>query len=115
MNKKYTISIGIEDLIINLKSCIHNPALKAQIFVNLRIDGDFLPAAKSDALNQTVDYDILGQHIAASIESLSCTEIKEIRARLVELTKDFSSLISGGFIESRLSCDTAFLNHRSLL
>jgi dihydroneopterin aldolase len=115
MMQQYKISVGVEELIIDLESCTYDENQKAQLLVSFQVEGDFRLAAKNDDLSQTVDYDALSRRIGHSLKGLNCSQIEEINARLEKTLKGFSPLISGALIESRLSCHAAFINHRSLL
>lgn len=112
--KAPNMSIGIEDLRISLSNCPHN-FTKAELLLSFELEGDFLAAIDNDDLEKTIDYDVLSQHLCLFLSALSCQDSKELHECLINEIRQFSSLITRGFIKTTLSCHAGFINQHSLL
>lgn len=99
---KCQISIGVEKLSIPLTGCIKCGLRICTLQISFKMKGDFLPAALSDNLNQTVDYDLLCQHLECTFSGLGCHQEKSFFAFLMKQIKAFSGLISDIYLETKL-------------
>lgn len=111
----HQISLGVCDLRCDLKPCLKDSTTKPCLIINFEVEGDFMGAAKNDDLTQTVDYDLLSQELRACVAQLSCYDAAHIQSHVAAVIKNFSPLISGGFLSTSLLCHTVFRNERTLL
>lgn len=110
----YQISLGVRELRCDL-TCVEKPNTKAQLILNFEVEGNFMGAAKNDDLSQTVDYDLLSQKLCTCAAQFTCHDAAHIQSHMATVIKNFSPLISGGFLYSRLLCHTVFQNECTLL
>lgn len=117
MNKaNMDIRLGVEDYQFSLiKPCRSYNQLPSKIRLSFQLKGDFLPAAVSDNLADTVDYEALCNYIRYALTSFNCADVAEISETIKKSILAFSPLISGGYVSICLSCHDTFINEQALL
>lgn len=116
MNNLAVLSIGVIDYRFVLeKKCANDPTNAIHACLSFGLSGDFLPAARSDALSDTVDYDSLCKHLKVVLKDADCQDPQAMAATAKRAIRDFSPLISGGYINIAIQCHDTFLVEQHLL
>lgn len=102
--KIFSLNVGVENFYFVLKQrCVKND-IPVLLSVSFTLHGEFEKAARSDRIDDTVDYDRLSAIIKHDLESLTCAHPNTIQEILRETIKNYSPLITGGFISFSLQC-----------
>jgi hypothetical protein len=114
--KKSEIIIGVDNLCFDLpKTCMkffdRNPSINISFF----LIGNFLPAAISDDLAHTVDYESICNKIKQRIIGYNCLYFPNIFLSTKEEILKFSSLISNGCLSLTLQCHNTLTKNEPLL
>jgi dihydroneopterin aldolase len=103
------ITVGIEKLRFSLAhKCKKNPKKSTKVCLSLRLMGNFLPAALSDKIFDTVDYEALCQHIEKALNESNCASYQKLLTTINTAISNFSSLITGGYISLTVKCHDTF-------
>jgi dihydroneopterin aldolase len=109
------ISIGVNNFRFSLKKpCAIDDKTLLHVCLSFCLDGNFLPAAYSDNLSDTLDYEALCGHIARSITINSCASFLQLAEEIKQEILNFSPLISGGSISLAVHCHDAFTIDKEL-
>ncbi len=91
------LHIGVKNLSFALGKCL--------LKLSFELEGNFSAAAKSDCLQDTVDYDALSKHLENQLKALNCQQNNKIRAGIATALSNFSPLISNYYLETEILCD----------
>ena len=98
---KTNLTIGVKSYDLTLsKPCIFDPTCKPQLKFSFKLEGDFLPAASSDNINETVDYEQLCKFVSSRLNKPEDLDINNFKL----VIREFSPLIHAGFVMLEVSC-----------
>ena len=108
-NMTIEFHIGVKDCrFILSRPCSRHLEQKISLTVSFFLKGDFLPAAVSDDIKKTIDYDALSEHIKHLLMPFDCASFEDMKINLSSQITDFSSLIKGGYLLLSMRCHDAF-------
>ena len=108
--------VGVVDFRFVLgNNCANDGATPIHAYLSFSLTGDFLPAAMSDALCDTVDYDSLCRHLQKRFSGIDCSSLHLLTATIRQAIFDFSPLISGGSVKIVINCHDTFIVEQHLL
>lgn len=110
------IMLGVDDYCLSsIKKCSKNPEKNVSITLSFSLAGNFLKAAISDSLAHTVDYDRLCGRIHKALSRSDCECLLDIAERTTVVIREFSPLITGGYLRIALLCHDTFIEEKRLL
>jgi hypothetical protein len=110
------IFVGVVDLHLqSSKACHFNNDLFAAINLSFTLEGAFMLGAKSDALNDTVDYDALCRALTKVLDDFCCLSPVTIAMQAQRSIRQFSAKITGGYVNVGVLCHVPFPVEQALL
>lgn len=107
--------IGVDNYIVTLNTPCTTSDQPSQITLSFALWGHFLPAAISDDLEKTIDYDALCVRIKKSLMHHDCQSFENIQNTIINQIRSCSSLITHGSLRVFLNCHRAFRCEINLL
>ncbi len=112
---KLSISIGVDEFGFTLKkSCFYKQGQPVLVCLYFKLLGDLMPAALSDRLSDTIDYETLCQKIENGISLLDCSSKEFMVEQIGHEIKNFSPLITGGYFRLSVKCHETFTTDKVL-
>lgn len=110
------LSVGVIDLAVHSHApCAHDEKQVVKLCISFNLHGAFMRAAKTDSLNDTVDYDALATLLTSAFGDAHCGDLKAIAKQASLIIRKFSAQITGGYVSVRNNCHAPFTTEQALL
>lgn len=110
------MAVGVENYYFQLtNACSCTPSERISVSISFAISGDLLKSAKSDSLDDTVNYDAICHKLEHVLGQFDCGDSQIIAATINNVIKNYSPRITDGYFSLLMTCHDTFRYAQRLL